>query len=242
MMATSVTDDEDVKEEGMDDVKNDRAKSSRVSGGRYHRPAKLSAQERGLCAMLRRDLPHRGARRYNLVMADRRDPSCIPAPETAASPRGVIEIADLAGLDVLAARLAGPARVGDTFALSGELGAGKTALARAFIGALAVRERVMRPSDVPSPTFTLMQSYEIGHLQVFHFDLFRLKSAEEALELGIEDACADGIALIEWPERLGRYLPANRIDVRLAITGEGSRRAEIEPRGCVSERYREFAA
>lgn len=174
-------------------------------------------------------------------MADQRDRLPDPAPDAAARLRAVA-VADLAALAALAARLAAPARPGDTFALFGELGAGKTALARAFIGALAEREGVAAPGEVPSPTFTLMQSYEIGCVQVFHFDLYRLKSAEEALELGIEDACADGIALIEWPERLGRYLPFDRIDVRLAITGEGSRRAEIAPRGRMRERYGEFAA
>jgi hypothetical protein len=98
------------------------------------------------------------------------------------------------------------------------------------------------PGEVPSPTFTLMQIYEFGDVQVFHFDLYRLKSPADALELGIEDACAEGIALIEWPERLGRYLPMDRVDVRLAITGASSRQAEIIPHGRLRERYGEFAA
>jgi tRNA threonylcarbamoyladenosine biosynthesis protein TsaE len=174
-------------------------------------------------------------------MADRRDRSSVSAPHGAASGRA-IAIADLPALDALAARLAAPAQAGDTFALSGDLGAGKTALARAFIGAVAAREGHAAPADVPSPTFTLMQIYEFGDVQVFHFDLYRLKSAEEALELGIEDACAEGIALIEWPERLGRYLPSDRIDIHLAITGASSRQAEIVPHGRLCERYGEFAA
>lgn len=86
-----------------------------------------------------------------------------------------------------------------------------------------------------------MQSYELGRVQVFHFDLFRLKSADEALELGIEDACADGIALIEWPERLGRMVPADRIEMDLAITGEGRRRATIQACGRAADHYAEFA-
>jgi tRNA threonylcarbamoyladenosine biosynthesis protein TsaE len=174
-------------------------------------------------------------------MADRRDRSSVSAPKGAASGRAMA-IADLPALDALASRLAAPARAGDTFALIGDLGAGKTALARAFIGAVAAREGAPAPGDVPSPTFTLVQSYEFGDVQVFHFDLYRLKSSEDALELGIEDACAAGIALIEWPERLGRYLPADRIDVRLAITGASSRTAEIIPHGRLCERYGEFAA
>jgi tRNA threonylcarbamoyladenosine biosynthesis protein TsaE len=174
-------------------------------------------------------------------MTDRRARLPDPVPDAAVH-HLVVDVVDLAALAALAGRLAAPARTGDTFALSGDLGAGKTALARAFIGALAEREGIAAPDDVPSPTFTLMQSYEIGGVQVFHFDLYRLKSAEEALELGIEDACADGIALIEWPERLGRYLPSDRIDVHLVITGEGSRRAEIALQGRARERYGAFAA
>jgi tRNA threonylcarbamoyladenosine biosynthesis protein TsaE len=174
-------------------------------------------------------------------MADRPHRSSVSASDAAASGR-VPAISDLLALDALAVRLAAPARPGDTFALMGELGAGKTALARAFIGALARREGAAEPEDVPSPTFTLMQSYELGDMQVFHFDLYRLKSPEEALELGIEDACAEGVALIEWPERLGRYLPPDRIDVRLAITGSCSRQADIVAHGRLRERYGEFAA
>lgn len=173
-------------------------------------------------------------------MAQSRDTSSVPAPDAVALGRA-IDVADLAALGELAVRLAAPAQPGDTLALFGELGAGKTALSRAFIGALAKREGVEAPGDVPSPTFTLVQSYDIGNLQVFHFDLYRLKSADEALELGIEDACADGIALIEWPERLGRYLPSDRVDVRLAITGESRRRAEIAAHGRTRKRYREVA-
>ena len=183
-------------------------------------------------------LPHCAARRYNLIMAER--PS-IPA-STASTTRGhAVEIADLAALDALAVRLAQPAETGDTFLLRGELGAGKTTFARAFIVALARREKVIPPDDVPSPTFTLMQSYDLGRIQVFHFDLFRLKSAEEALELGIEDACADGIALIEWPERLGRMIPADHIEMDLAIMGEGRRQVTISACGRAAGRYAEFA-
>ncbi|MGE5539178.1 MAG: tRNA (adenosine(37)-N6)-threonylcarbamoyltransferase complex ATPase subunit type 1 TsaE [Gemmatimonas sp.] len=178
-------------------------------------------------------MPRRGRDRYNLTMADRRDPPSTTTSE-AASGRA---IDDLAMLDRFAAELAGPARVGDVFALSGELGAGKTALARSFISALARREGVEAPEDVPSPTFTLMQEYDIGALRVFHFDLYRLKNADEALELGVEDACSEGVALIEWPDRLGPWLPRDRVDVRLAIVGEGRRRAEVVARGRAAERY-----
>lgn len=115
--------------------------------------------------------------------------------------------------------LAGLARPGDILALWGDLGAGKTTLARGFIAAL-----VSAQEAVPSPTFTLVQTYptEIGGapVEIWHFDLYRLKSAEEAYEVGIEEAFADGISLIEWPERLGSLLPRNRLDVTL-LPGAG---------------------
>jgi tRNA threonylcarbamoyladenosine biosynthesis protein TsaE len=167
---------------------------------------------------------------YKDIMPDR-----LPVTGTS-----TVEIADLAALDGLAARLAKPARAGDAFTLTGELGAGKTTFSRAFIAALAKRENVAPPLDVPSPTFTLMQSYDIGSLQVFHFDLYRLKNAEETLELGIEDTAYEGIALIEWPERLGPYMPRNRLDIDLAITGEGSRRATLQAHGSMAQRYKEM--
>jgi tRNA threonylcarbamoyladenosine biosynthesis protein TsaE len=167
-------------------------------------------------------------------MADRHDPSSVTAPDAPHS--HTVVIPDLRALDGFAAQLADRAQRGDVFALSGELGAGKTALARSFISALARREGAPAPADVPSPTFTLIQEYDVGPERVFHFDLYRLKRPEEAIELGLEDACADGIALIEWPERLGGWLPRDRIDVRLAIAGTG-RRAEVVPRGRAVSRY-----
>jgi tRNA threonylcarbamoyladenosine biosynthesis protein TsaE len=123
-------------------------------------------------------------------------------------------------LDVIArdeaetARLAGVvarvARSGDVIALSGDLGSGKTAFARGFIRALTT------PSEeVPSPTFTLVQTYSTNGHTIYHFDFYRIDDPEEAWEIGIEEAFAGGIALIEWPERLGRLLPVDRLDICL---------------------------
>ncbi len=112
----------------------------------------------------------------------------------------------------LAARLAARASPGDILGLSGALGSGKTTLARAFI-----RARLERAGEeVPSPTFTLVQLYDHAAGAIWHFDLYRLKAPEEAYELGIEDAFAGGIALIEWPERLGAIMPADWLEVHLA--------------------------
>lgn len=121
-------------------------------------------------------------------------------------------------------------------ALAGELGAGKTTFARALIAAFAA-EAGQTPPEVPSPTFTLVQIYEFPRATLWHFDLYRIERPEDALELGIEEALADGIALIEWPERLGTLLPARRIDVRLAFgDAPDARRIELSAPAGPAER------
>ena len=120
-----------------------------------------------------------------------------------------IDLADESATAKLAARIAAASRPGDIIALKGELGAGKTSFARAFIRARGGDE------SVPSPTFTLVQTYDLPDCVIWHFDLYRLCTAEEAWELGIEDAFQSGISLIEWPERLGPLLPARHLIVAL---------------------------
>lgn len=122
---------------------------------------------------------------------------------------------DEAATAALGQRLAAAARPGDVIALYGDLGAGKTTLARALIRQLAGPE-----TEAPSPTFTLVQTYATPGLPVWHFDLYRLENPGEARELGLEEA-VDGLALIEWPERLGRDLPRMRLEVRLSFEGTG---------------------
>ena len=119
-------------------------------------------------------------------------------------------LADPAATARLAAALALLLRPGDVLALQGDLGSGKTAFARALIQALS-DEAI----EVPSPTFTLVQTYATAAGEIWHFDLYRLGSAGEARELGIEDAFLDGISLIEWPDRLGDLLPAERLEILL---------------------------
>jgi tRNA threonylcarbamoyladenosine biosynthesis protein TsaE len=137
-----------------------------------------------------------------------------------------LALADESATESLAVRLSAIARRRDVIALRGDLGAGKTVFARAFI-----RARTRPDEEVPSPTFTLVQVYEpVSQADaVWHFDLFRLETADDALELGIEDAFGGAISLIEWPERLGRMLPASRLDLTLSpgLTAD-SRRVLIE--------------
>jgi tRNA threonylcarbamoyladenosine biosynthesis protein TsaE len=124
-----------------------------------------------------------------------------------------IALADLAATEVLAGQLAARAKAGDVIALAGGLGMGKTSFARAFIHARPGGSGV---NEVPSPTFTLVQVYELPGAPVWHFDLYRLVRDEDAYELGIEEAFATAISLIEWPDRLGALLPADRLDVEFS--------------------------
>lgn len=129
-----------------------------------------------------------------------------------------IQTVDLAGeadTAALGERLALAVRPGDVIALYGDLGAGKTTLARALIRKLAGPD-----TEAPSPTFTLVQTYAGPDFPIWHFDLYRLEDPGEARELGLEEA-VDGLALIEWPERLGRYLPGARLEVQLSFDGSG---------------------
>ena len=127
----------------------------------------------------------------------------------------------------LARRIAALLRPGDAILLSGPLGAGKSTLARALIRALTTPDE-----DVPSPTFTLVQTYRArSGLEISHFDLYRLTDPDEAWELGLDEAMDGGVALIEWPQRLGERLPADRLDILLSPPQElGPATADDEPR------------
>ena len=123
----------------------------------------------------------------------------------------MLALDDAAATDELGRRVAAILRPGDVVALDGPLGAGKTALARAAIRALTSPEE-----EVPSPTFTLVQVYESERGPLYHFDLYRLESPDQVVELGIDDAFAEGISLVEWPDRLGGYLPRRHLRIELA--------------------------
>ena len=108
-------------------------------------------------------------------------------------------------------------QAGDAVLLSGSVGAGKTHLARALI-----RARLNNPgADVPSPTFTLVQTYEASDVAIWHADLYRIRHASEVIELGLEEAFDTTICLVEWPDRLGTFVPADPIDITLAEHEEG---------------------
>ncbi len=110
---------------------------------------------------------------------------------------------------VFAKQLARLLRKGDCLTFNGDLGAGKTTFIRAMIHTLCGME------TVPSPTFTLVQTYDSSPSPLWHFDLYRLKRAEELYELGFEEALADGILFIEWPERAKDLLPSTQLQLHL---------------------------
>ena len=130
---------------------------------------------------------------------------------------------DEAATERLGAALASRLRPRDVVALQGGLGVGKTTLARAILRAASGDRALI----VPSPTFTLVEIYDTPRGVFWHFDLYRLEEPEQVFELGWEEARADGMALVEWAERLGTLLPRERLTVTLAMEGDG-RRADLE--------------
>ncbi len=132
-----------------------------------------------------------------------------------------MELADETATRALGAALAPLLRRGDIIRLEGDLGAGKSTLARGLIAALTGVE------DAPSPTFTLVETYDGPRFALWHFDLYRLEAPEDVWELGLEDALDGEVALIEWPERIEGLLPAGALTVRLEVAG-AARSARLE--------------
>ena len=106
----------------------------------------------------------------------------------------------------LASRFAKLLKIGDIIALEGNLGVGKTAFTRFLIQSLTKNNE-----EVPSPTFTLLQTYDAPDFPIYHFDLYRLEKPQDVYELGIEDAFAEGVSLIEWPNKMGHLLPLKKV-------------------------------
>ncbi len=143
----------------------------------------------------------------------------------------VVVTVDEAATRALGAALAAVALAGDVLCLSGELGAGKTQLAKGFGRGLGVAE------PVASPSFVLMTEHA-GRLPLFHLDLYRLHDAAEALEDGLLDEReSSGVTIIEWADRLGSSRPASRLDIRIEGTGDQPRRIELAASDARHERY-----
>jgi tRNA threonylcarbamoyladenosine biosynthesis protein TsaE len=152
---------------------------------------------------------------------------------------GDFRLDDEAATARLGCAIAAELKPGEAVCLTGPLGAGKSTLARALVRALTTLDE-----DVPSPTFTLVQFYEGARLKVAHFDLYRLSDADEAYEIGLDEALDDGVAVIEWPERLDGRLPADRLDVEIAPSEDDAdgRRVRLIPHGAWEGRGLEFGA
>lgn len=136
--------------------------------------------------------------------------------------------------DALAARLAGVLKAGDTLLLSGELGSGKTHLARALIRARMDPDAPHE--DIPSPSFTLVQCYDIPGGEIWHADLYRLTHPDDILELGLDEAMEKAICLIEWPERLAPDWPSRAVLLRLQTTGDDARAMTLAGKGDLADR------
>jgi tRNA threonylcarbamoyladenosine biosynthesis protein TsaE len=156
-------------------------------------------------------------------------PDALPA-------EAIVATDDAAATRALGARLAAVARPGDLVCLVGDLGAGKTQLAKGFAVGLGIDD------VVSSPTFVLMAEYA-GRLPLFHLDLYRIEDAADALAGGLlDERQIEGVALVEWAERLGRALPVARLDVVIDGTGDERRRIALRTADASYLRYLEVAA
>lgn len=141
-----------------------------------------------------------------------------------------LSLPDEAATTRAGAALGAAARAGDSFLLAGDLGTGKSTLARGFIAArLAAEGRI---EDIPSPSYTLVNVYDTDAGRIWHADLYRLgREAEDIAELGLADAFGADIVLVEWPDRLGRSLPARHLALRLGFAANDGRTLEAAAAG-----------
>jgi tRNA threonylcarbamoyladenosine biosynthesis protein TsaE len=138
----------------------------------------------------------------------------MTAPDALAGQKA-ISLPDPAATEALGAQLAGALLPGDVLFLKGDLGAGKTTLARGLVAAWTGED------DVPSPTYTLVQTYEAPRGPLWHLDLYRLEDPEEIFDLGFEEGLQTALMVIEWPERMGAFAPRTRIELSLSQDGAG---------------------
>src|ERR1700680_2740636 len=125
-----------------------------------------------------------------------------------------VTIPNEAALAAFMTDIAGALEPGDLVTLSGDLGAGKTTFARALIRFLASDETI----EVPSPSFTLMQAYELPRFELVHVDLYRIEGPGELAEFGFDDLPAGAVVVLEWPDRAGGILPADRLDIAFTLS------------------------
>lgn len=126
-------------------------------------------------------------------------------------------------MEILAQKIGKDLKMGDVITLEGDLGAGKTTFTRFLIQSLLGPE-----TEVPSPTYTLVQTYDLPQGTLWHFDLYRLNDPEEIWELGFEEAESTGIMIIEWPDRLGPNLPKKHIAIRIQMGEDDVRIVEVK--------------
>lgn len=145
--------------------------------------------------------------------------------------RARLSLPDPDATAALARAIAPGLQAGDTVALTGGLGAGKSHFARALIAARLAT--LGRREDIPSPSYTLVQIYDLGAVELWHADLYRLGGPDETAELGLDAAFETAICLVEWADRLGPALPRRRLDLALGFVPDApdARSAEIDTRG-----------
>ncbi|WP_290742968.1 tRNA (adenosine(37)-N6)-threonylcarbamoyltransferase complex ATPase subunit type 1 TsaE [Amaricoccus sp.] len=142
----------------------------------------------------------------------------------------MLTLSDAAATEALARALAPGLGAGDLVALVGGLGVGKSVFARALIGSRLAA--LGRAESVPSPSYTLVQTYDLGDVELWHADLYRLGALDEIGELGLEEAFAGAITVVEWADRLGPALPPRRLTLALDFEERGeARRAELTAEG-----------
>ena len=147
----------------------------------------------------------------------------------------IVPLPDLAATEALAARLAPLMRARDVVLLVGDLGAGKTTFARYLLQYLGV------VGEIPSPTFTLVQSYDGRDFPLYHFDLYRLKEPPEIEEIGFDEACSEGAVLVEWPEKASGYMPRETLTLTFQMDGQGVRSVTLMPSAGWAERIKGFS-
>jgi tRNA threonylcarbamoyl adenosine modification protein YjeE len=125
----------------------------------------------------------------------------------------------------IAAEIANKIQFPSVICLHGDLGSGKTAFSRALIRLLLQNPDML----VPSPTYTLVQTYDDGADIIWHFDLYRLENSEDIYDIGWEDAVSAKLCLIEWPERLGSLKPKKTVDIHIDVLQDGARRITLKP-------------